>query len=224
MTAEVATWPDTWTVCLPPFPGRERQRKGECAAHAVVTAMECWVLRQRPDLYDQFPLSETDLYRMESTHSVPAALRAVTRYGVLDHPALSDPSRAKMSKAQREKAIERFWGLRYEQIKASASERHEAMIRTLEDGFPIVTNVYVGANFEADPQDTPYSIKLPRLGEAHAICIVGYDAKNRHWIAKNSYGDSWGVSGCFAFAMGDPLMDAESQMYAVREVYLPTNS
>jgi C1A family cysteine protease len=51
----------------------------------------------------------------------------------------------------------------------------------------------------------------------HAISIVGYDAAERYWICKNSWGGSWGESGYFRIKFGSALIGA----YTALPVYNP---
>ena len=37
----------------------------------------------------------------------------------------------------------------------------------------------------------------------HAIALVGYDSNERYWIAKNSWGPSWGEDGYFRIGFGE---------------------
>jgi cathepsin C len=47
----------------------------------------------------------------------------------------------------------------------------------------------------------------------HAVTLVGYDEDDQgrpYWIVKNSWGDSWAMSGFFYVARGKDLLSAES--------------
>lgn len=54
----------------------------------------------------------------------------------------------------------------------------------------------------------------------HCICVVGYDEGQRCWIAKNSWGTSWGDSGFFRIAYGNCGID--DMMWAVDQAVVTT--
>jgi len=43
----------------------------------------------------------------------------------------------------------------------------------------------------------------------HAICVIGYDDSQGCWLAKNSWGTSWGDSGFFAIRYGECGIDTQ---------------
>jgi hypothetical protein len=50
---------------------------------------------------------------------------------------------------------------------------------------------------------------------AHAVCIVGYDTRGDvpYWIAKNSWGSSWGEDGFFRIKMGECSIETRSSYW-----------
>lgn len=49
----------------------------------------------------------------------------------------------------------------------------------------------------------------------HAICVVGYDKRQRYWICKNSWGTNWGESGYFRIGFGESEIDTRFPFYEV---------
>lgn len=47
----------------------------------------------------------------------------------------------------------------------------------------------------------------------HAILLIGYDANQEYWIAKNSWGTEWGEQGYFRIAWGESYFGEFTQIY-----------
>ncbi len=49
----------------------------------------------------------------------------------------------------------------------------------------------------------------------HAVCIVGYNEKEKCWICKNSWGTNWGENGWFKIRYNECGIDTEFPKYAL---------
>jgi C1A family cysteine protease len=67
-----------------------------------------------------------------------------------------------------------------------------------------------------------YEYSSGRLVGFHAVTVVGYDDEEGYWIAKNSWGTTWGEAGWFRIAYGQcgiddyvyvPIMEQADPMY-----------
>jgi C1A family cysteine protease len=71
----------------------------------------------------------------------------------------------------------------------------------LNQGHPFVCGISIYASFESQVVAETGIVSMPKKGEqflgGHAILIVGYNEKTRRWIARNSWGSSWGDKGYF---------------------------
>lgn len=115
--------------------------------------------------------------------------------GLLAESAL--PYRASAGPACPGPGRERRFRFRDAGLVCAAADR-EAIKRALRDQGPLVTTMAVHSGFFA------YTGGVYRaLGELvgyHAVAIVGYDDAQGCYIAKNSWGESWGEGGFFRIA------------------------
>jgi C1A family cysteine protease len=81
-------------------------------------------------------------------------------------------------------------------------ENHNGCLDALNNGYPVVIGFYVYDSFGA-PQVSrtgvmPYpNTKRERLLGGHAVLLVGYDKTRQVYIARNSWGPTWGDNGYF---------------------------
>ena len=75
------------------------------------------------------------------------------------------------------------------------------MLTCLAQGYPFVLGFSVYASFESDQVAATGIVPMPRPGEellgGHAVCIVGYNQSTKYFLARNSWGISWGLHGYF---------------------------
>jgi C1A family cysteine protease len=73
--------------------------------------------------------------------------------------------------------------------------------KCLADGFPFVVSIAMYPSFETKEVGRTGKVPLPSPTEqdlgGHAILICGYDDTTQSWIARNSWGDDWGLEGYF---------------------------
>ena len=75
------------------------------------------------------------------------------------------------------------------------------MRASINAGFPFVVGFMVYASFESPQVNATGIIPMPspreRMLGGHAVLICGYNDKKQWWIARNSWGTSWGDKGYF---------------------------
>lgn len=81
-------------------------------------------------------------------------------------------------------------------------ENHDGCIDALTNGYPIIIGFYVYSSFESRQVSKfglmPYpNTRRERLLGGHAVLLVGYDKKKQVYIARNSWGPTWGDKGYF---------------------------
>jgi hypothetical protein len=208
---------------LPYHAARSQLESDQCNAFATVAAMETWVLAHAPDLAPRLPLSERDLWYVTPPRrdDLRRVLKAAAQYGIVEEGAL--PERRRMPPRSRVNRPELFWRPRMRMIYTSPQETPRMMVEALKAGFPLITSIYIDGGFERYDGRAPYSRRPgPSDRPPHAICIVGYDAAARVWIAKNSLGPQWGMeNGCFTLRFGDSALGAEHMLWAVDSVVPP---
>lgn len=207
---------------LPYQPARSQKDSDQCNAFATVAAMESWVLAHAEDLAPRLPLSERDAWFVTPPRKDDLArvLKAVAQYGIVEERA--SPERRRMDPRARQNHPELFWKPRLRQIYLSARDTPRAMVAALKAGYPLITSIYIDGSFAGHAGRGPYTLRGKANRNAHAICIIGYDAAQGVWIAKNSLGPEWGMdNGCFALRFGDGRLRAEHTLWAVEDVIPP---
>ena len=79
---------------------------------------------------------------------------------------------------------------------------HDGCIDAITNGYPVIIGFYVYSSFESRQVSKtgimPYpNTKRERLLGGHAVLLVGYDKAKKVYIARNSWGPSWGDKGYF---------------------------
>jgi C1A family cysteine protease len=71
--------------------------------------------------------------------------------------------------------------------------------QALANGYPIVFAMDIYESFESSTVAKKGIVPMPKKCEkslgGHAMLIVGYDDKQKSFIVRNSWGDSWGLAG-----------------------------
>jgi C1A family cysteine protease len=80
------------------------------------------------------------------------------------------------------------------------------MKQALSDHGPFEATILVYSDFFGYTEGV-YRHTSGQLGGGHAVTIVGYDDEEGYWIAKNSWGTSWGENGWFRIAYGECGID-----------------
>ena len=81
-------------------------------------------------------------------------------------------------------------------------EDHTGCLDALNNGYPVVIGFYVYESFASRQVSRtgvmPYpNTKRERLLGGHAVLLVGYDKTRQVYIARNSWGPTWGDNGYF---------------------------
>lgn len=77
-----------------------------------------------------------------------------------------------------------------------------AVINALSNGFPVTIGFYVYSSFMSRQVSRTGMMPYPNVGRerflgGHAVLLVGYDNATQRFIARNSWGTSWGDNGYF---------------------------
>lgn len=75
---------------------------------------------------------------------------------------------------------------------------HTDIMDALQNKQPVVVALTIYSEFMY-LDNTNFTVPMPGIISVeqggHAMCLVGYDTKRKSFLAKNSFGTSWGVSG-----------------------------
>jgi C1A family cysteine protease len=75
------------------------------------------------------------------------------------------------------------------------------MKASLAAGYPFVFGFSVYESFEGDAVAKSGIVPMPGMTEmevgGHAVMAVGYDDSQQRFLARNSWGSEWGMSGYF---------------------------
>lgn len=126
-------------------------------------------------------------------------LKVLNKYGCLDEKSMpynikmftKHPTQAQLQEALKHQAIQ----------YASVPQNAVAMKAVLASGFPLTMGFTCYESFEGSEVARTGVLHMPKLGEkpigGHCIAVVGYDDLQKVWIARNSWGTSWGQKGYF---------------------------
>uniref|UniRef100_A0A383W1G6 Peptidase C1A papain C-terminal domain-containing protein n=1 Tax=Tetradesmus obliquus TaxID=3088 RepID=A0A383W1G6_TETOB len=93
----------------------------------------------------------------------------------------------------------------------------------------VVSRFDVHSDFESFFADRRNAQAVYRPGASayfqyyHAITLVGYDSEQQYWLAKNSYGSTWGDTGLFKVAYGVCAILAADKGEAYGIVWTPSS-
>jgi C1A family cysteine protease len=180
---------------------------GSCTANAIAAALEFDQMKQR--LGDVFVPSRLFIYYNE---------RVIE--GTVDEDAGAMIRDGMKSVANQGAPRERLWPyvvarLRIKPTATSYKDasKHPAVLyerlvqhisqfqACLAAGYPFVFGFSVYESFESSAVAQSGRVPMPaateRLLGGHAVLAVGYDDRQREFLARNSWGDRWGMRGYF---------------------------
>lgn len=179
---------------------------GSCVGQAVVGAYE---LMTRKLYIDQF----TDLSRLFVYYNARAldnsieedvgsytrdGIKALHKWGVCEEiiwPYLINKFADAPSIAAYEDALKRVVKNYYRLI------RTDDILQALNSEYPVVTSMNVYNTFYDLSLPREILLKMPTTSDdiigGHAVVLVGYNLDNKTFMARNSFGESWGEDGYF---------------------------
>lgn len=179
---------------------------GSCVGQAVVGAYE---LMTRKLCIDDF----TDLSRLFVYYNARAldnsieedvgsytrdGIKAINKWGVCDEriwPYIIDKFADAPSIAAYEDAEKRIISQYYRLVTL------DDILHALSAGYPVVTSMNVYNSFYDLENPGEILLKMPKETDniigGHAVVFVGYNLANNTFIARNSFGESWGLAGNF---------------------------
>jgi C1A family cysteine protease len=190
-------------LCPPVY---DQGQLGSCTANAIGAAFEFDLMKQKLPVfipsrlfiyYNERVMEHT--VKSDSGAQIRDGMKVINTEGVCPESIWSyDVS--KFTKRPPSKA--------YAQAKLYESVLYQPVSQTLDQmkgclasGFPIIMGFSVYQSFESPEVAKTGIVPLPGKNESclggHAILAVGYDDSIQRFIVRNSWGDTWGISGYF---------------------------
>jgi len=187
---------------LPPV--RNQGRCGSCVAFAAIGQLEGVLNRSaaRPGL--DLDLSEQKLFNEIGTcdtGSWPSAAASELRANGVPDEACQPYTSGRLGVDGDNRASCRDIASRSWKITGSSSIGTSSIKRALQSG-PVMTTMTVYEDFMFYAGGVYRRTTGASVG-GHAVVIVGWDDAQRAWIARNSWGTSWGEQGYFRIAYDD---------------------
>lgn len=194
---------DLRPIC-PPI--ENQQHLGSCSAFALTSTIEILEKKNKRPCVEQFsPLFlyynervAGGLVMVDSGSSIRNGIKSLAREGCCREGRWPyDTSKYKKKPTARcyEEALE-CQILEYKRINTV-----DEMKACLADGFPFVFGFTVYESFDNTTTRTKGIANMPTKDErvlgGHAVVGVGYDDSTNRFLIRNSYGETWGMRGCF---------------------------
>ena len=193
-------------------PVKNQRNCGSCVSFATLATVESRlrIACRRPDL--DIDLAESHLFfcgcgnccdrgwyfepALNFCQTTGTALESSWPYAPNNQPCRSVPIHLKIQGWQR---------------LLSTTDRKNA----IASGGPVVAGMQVYDDFYAYKTGVYRKSSQAQRRGGHAVCVVGYDDNAGCWIAKNSWGNTWGEQGFFRIAYGEADIDTQFPFYAV---------
>ncbi len=194
---------DLRPMCPPVY---DQGQLGSCTANAIAGAVE---FEQRKQKLVTFTPSRLFLYYnervMEGTADSDSGamlrdgMRSLNRQGICtevlwpykENEVLVEPSQRCYQQAAAHRSV----------YYAHVPQTLDYMKRCLAAGYPFVFGFSVYDSFESQQVASTGVAPMPGSGESmlggHAVLAVGYDDASKRFLARNSWGASWGMQGYF---------------------------
>ncbi|HEV2237907.1 MAG TPA: C1 family peptidase [Ktedonobacterales bacterium] len=180
---------------------------GSCTANAIAAAIEFDQMRQK--LPKTFIPSRLFIYYNErviegtvgtdSGAQIRDGIKSVAHQGACPEAEwkydITKFAKQPDQQCYRDAALDRV--VTYQRLVPSLTQ----MKGCLASGFPFVFGFTVYASFKSPDVAKTGQVPMPALGEpvlgGHAVMAVGYDDTQQRFIARNSWGATWGMAGYF---------------------------
>lgn len=183
-------------------PVENQEQLGSCTGQAVVGAYELLLNQKTPTLFED--LSRLFVYynaRLVGGNVLEDegaylrdAIKAVKKYGICNEttwPYIVENFDISPTDASYNDAKKRNIKNYYRVYKLTE------MLDALNQNYPVIFGTQVYTSFDSGDNDG--IIPMPSLWEnvigGHAMCLVGYNMRQRLLLARNSFGDDWGIKG-----------------------------
>jgi len=193
-----------WTQYMPPV--YDQGRLGSCTGNAVAACVEYALIKQKATV---FIPSRLFIYYNERVlegsvnddagAEIRDGIKAVSQWGVC--PETDWPyDVSKFAVKPSDKAYQDATKDVVTNYK-SVPQNLGAMQVVLAGGYPIVFGFTVYESFESQYVASTGNVPMPGANEqpigGHAVVLVGYDAHQKIFHVRNSWGSSWGNKGYF---------------------------
>ena len=192
-------------------PVKDQGQCGSCWAFSAVGQVEAWwkIYNNNPDfkidLSEQFLLACSDAGNCEQGGRVDESLEFIKNNGIayesdLPYAALSNIPCSQTSVGWEEHAVYiPDWGY------VTLDEAHVENIKNAVLLHPLSVSFEVFDDFYSYKKGVYEHVHGESSGW-HAVLITGWNDREKSWIVKNSWGDSWGDNGYFRIKWSDSNM------------------
>ncbi len=215
-----------WTT-----PVRNQASCGSCVAFATVAAMESRLEIALNDPHLNPDLSEAHLFFCGSGSTCGSGWYPSAALDFARDTGVADEACYPYSGQDQVCSVCPDWESRVTRISRWVGITDVSQMRQqLADNGPFEATMVVYTDFFYYTSGVYEHSWGERVG-AHAVTVVGYDDDERYWIAKNSWGASWGENGWFRIAYGEcsidryayvPIIDPPPLSFQVRTTANPT--
>lgn len=106
---------------------------------------------------------------------------------------------------------------------ARVAQTNRALRVAISQGLPVAFGFYVYESFEGEEVARAGKVPMPGPGEeclgGHAVVLVGYDDRERHYVVRNSWGRAWGDGGhCYMPYEYVESRELSSDFWVIKEV------
>lgn len=210
-----------------------QRQTSSCVANATVKALE---IRERKFKHDNGQeMSHTDISRLhlyylcremvsppktneDSGTHISLACHVLKTFGLCPESAwpfdLSKINQPPSWQAMRLAYTRKIGASSYYRIKSGGQSRVEDCIDALHQGHPVVFGTSVDAQWNNYKGKRILTMAKDPIRGRHATVLVGWDATQGVFIGENSWGTSWGESGCY-FMSPDVIRHRDSRDFWV---------
>lgn len=194
-----------------------------CIGYAFADALEAWLLQHNPGWEIPARLSVSDADRGVRGYSLRRGARNATA-GITDVSCYPDaPGSHPCANIER-----RRYSASVDGLQPRGYSLQTAACEALEAGYPLVGAIPIWPDFREHRTEalSPY-VPAPRqrMRGAHAVSVIGYQINGitgqGHWLAKNTWGVSWGHDGFTLLRWNDRNIGIERSFFVIKQVRVP---